>query len=171
MTTKTCTKCKTEKDSTYFYVDKRRPDGRGSWCRDCWIDQSRNYRDRIGTRGRREKDLKHLYGITVEEYEAMAKAQNNVCAICKNREKAVNPQSNKRQRLSVDHNHDTGKIRGLLCTRCNKALGLFYDDATLLSSAVEYLIQHKEDSDDDRGKNGTAPTGDPGTPANPAQPE
>ncbi len=60
------------------------------------------------------------YGITVEQYDAMLRQQNGLCAIC--------GRAPKRFRLAVDHDHETGEIRGLLCTRCNLGLGWFRDD-------------------------------------------
>jgi hypothetical protein len=71
------------------------------------------------------------YGITQEEYNSMVLIQNGVCAICKL------PPSKKR--LSIDHNHETGKIRGLLCSRCNLAIGGFRDSAQLLREAANYI--------------------------------
>jgi hypothetical protein len=72
------------------------------------------------------------YGITVEEYTAMLDKQDGVCAICKK------PDS---KRLSVDHSHQSGKVRGLLCTKCNTALGKFDDSVDLLNTAITYLME------------------------------
>lgn len=63
--------------------------------------------------------FKHRYGITIEQYDAMLAAQNGVCAIC------LNPPRGKMKRLSVDHCHATGRVRGLLCITCNRAIGYF----------------------------------------------
>ena len=78
--------------------------------------------------------LKHFYGITHEEYLAMEEAQGNCCAICKAPKASL-----KGRGWCTDHCHTTGKVRGLLCTSCNKGLGLFKDDPTKLEAAVEYL--------------------------------
>ena len=169
MEKKTCTKCKNERSLDEFYRDARRPDGRSYWCRECWVAFAKQRRDAKGPRGRKDEDLRLLYGITIQDYDRMLKEQNKVCAICKSKELLTNHVSKKRQRLSVDHDHATGKVRGLLCSRCNKALGLFYDDPSILKAATEYLIQHKEISNDDRGTNGTTPTGDPGTTEHPEE--
>jgi len=80
--------------------------------------------------------LKSRYGITLEEYEAMAQKQRNVCAICDQPEK-----DRYKRRLCVDHNHATGEIRGLLCHMCNTGLGKFIDNPVLLNSAAQYLIE------------------------------
>jgi hypothetical protein len=78
--------------------------------------------------------LKREYGLTKEDYLEMLKFQNGVCAICCNPEK--------KKRLAVDHCHNTGKIRGLLCTRCNTSIGRFNDDVELLQKAIDYLKTH-----------------------------
>jgi hypothetical protein len=70
------------------------------------------------------------YGITSAERDAMASAQGNACAICKRTET---------QPLHLDHCHETGKVRGLLCGPCNQGLGLFREDPNRLRAAAEYL--------------------------------
>lgn len=77
-----------------------------------------------------EKSFRILY----EDYEKMQIEQNNLCYICKNPET-----STRNNYLCVDHNHETGKIRGLLCNSCNRALGYFKDNITLLQNAINYL--------------------------------
>lgn len=81
--------------------------------------------------GGRERALKAKYGITVADYDAMLAKQNGVCAICK-----FPP---KRRRLAVDHNHKTGKVRGLLCWRCNYALGVLERSMPKLPIMLAYL--------------------------------
>ena len=78
------------------------------------------------------------YGITVEEYKNSYKEQNGLCAICGNSPKQ------KGWRLSVDHNHNTGKFRGLLCGNCNSALGMVDDNIEILQNMITYLNKHKE---------------------------
>jgi epoxyqueuosine reductase QueG len=80
-----------------------------------------------------EYELKYLHNITIDYYDELLKKQNGVCAICL---KACN----KNKRLSVDHDHKTGKVRGLLCNKCNRALGMFKDDPKLLRSAARYIL-------------------------------
>lgn len=79
--------------------------------------------------------LKNRYGITQKEYDTMSESQNHVCKICKL------PKNTANKKLAVDHNHKTGQIRGLLCDRCNRAIGLLkVDEGTeLLEKAIEYI--------------------------------
>ena len=83
---------------------------------------------------RNRKQQISVYGLTVEQYDTMLLEQNGVCAICLNPEK-----SSSKTFLSIDHDHKTGKIRGLLCDNCNKGLGHFYDNSSLLYNAINYL--------------------------------
>jgi len=76
--------------------------------------------------------LQNRYNITLKEYNLILKQQNNVCAICRQKR-------NKYKFLSVDHDHETGKIRGLLCGMCNAAIGLFREDIIILEDAIKYL--------------------------------
>ena len=80
---------------------------------------------------RRDTILKNRYGIVEFDYEELAKAQDNKCAIC-----GTPPV---KKRLDLDHCHETKKIRGLLCNNCNRGLGHFKDNPALLSKAIEYL--------------------------------
>lgn len=80
----------------------------------------------------RRSALLRLYGITPEIYDAMLKEQMGLCAICKHA-------SMDGTRLTVDHDHDTGQVRGLLCRSCNRALGLFRDKVENLAAATTYL--------------------------------
>lgn len=80
----------------------------------------------------RATHLKHKFGLSIEQYDSMMKAQNGVCMICKN------PCASGR-RLAVDHDHETNRVRGLLCMACNQALGFFRDNVSLLKAAIAYL--------------------------------
>lgn len=86
--------------------------------------------------------LKKLYGITLEEYERMHEAQGGVCAICKCAELKKHKITGEVMMLAVDHDHTTGKIRGLLCSQCNHGLGNFRDSRSLLQAASAYLFSH-----------------------------
>ena len=73
--------------------------------------------------------LRHEYGLTIEAYQAMKSGQGDVCAICRH---PFDP-------LNVDHCHDTGRVRGLLCRGCNIGLGAFKDRPERLAAAISYL--------------------------------
>lgn len=83
--------------------------------------------------------LKLTYGLTVEEYEAMFAKQDGRCAICRRPERALGRNRRNTRLLCVDHDHTTGRVRGLLCNHCNRGLGQFNDDAAALRQAAEYL--------------------------------
>lgn len=80
---------------------------------------------------------KTKYGITPEDYDRMLDDQNNVCKICQQPETKV--RRGKKMNLSIDHDHVSGKIRGLLCSNCNRGLGMFKDNQVSLRAAAEYL--------------------------------
>jgi hypothetical protein len=85
---------------------------------------------------RRRKGLWEYYKMTEAEYWAMHKNQGGVCWICGGKQKGRGAKNNV---LSVDHNHKTGKIRGLLCTNCNTGIGNLRDSIELLQKAIQYL--------------------------------
>ena len=87
------------------------------------------------------QDLKRNYKVTLEWYQKTLAEQNNVCAICAKPE--TTQIRNKTIAMAVDHCHTTGKVRGLLCTQCNRALGLFGDDPAALQAAIGYLGKHQ----------------------------
>lgn len=84
----------------------------------------------------RARNLRKNYGITIEQYDEMFKAQSGVCAVCL----GMNLSG---RRLAVDHNHATGKIRQLLCSRCNSSIGLAKENAQILYKLAEYLEKHE----------------------------
>jgi hypothetical protein len=83
----------------------------------------------------RKWDLKKKYGITIEQYDVLFQVQNGVCAICKRPERL-------KKNLAVDHNHETGKVRGLLCTQCNLALSHISEDIVIAESMINYIKSH-----------------------------
>jgi hypothetical protein len=84
------------------------------------------------------RNLKRAYTLTLEAYEAMVVAQDGKCAICK----SDNGDTNHKKKLFVDHDHQTGKVRALLCHRCNSGIGYMRDDVNLLRAAIAYLEEH-----------------------------
>lgn len=88
---------------------------------------------------RRARHIKDKYGITIEEYRGLLEAQNGKCKTCDCRHVA---NGNGRQRLYIDHDHITGKVRGLLCHWCNASMGLVGDDPARLRRLADYLEAH-----------------------------
>jgi hypothetical protein len=105
------------------------------------------FKNKIKENYLKNKDLsrnisyKLKYGITLEQYNNLLKEQNECCKICNKHEKQVS-----RNRLYVDHNHNTKEIRGLLCHNCNVAIGLLKEDCDIMIKMIEYLkIYDKKD--------------------------
>lgn len=162
--TKECRTCKTQRPIDAYGPDRRLFDGLSRECRDCrnirlreWsrakVDQDPAFRekrsqywqkfrqergDEWARKRNREHKLQMHYGITVEQYDEMLARQGGRCAICR-RTSAEAADVRKEYGLAVDHCHDTGRVRGLLCSSCNFGLGNFQDSADLLHEAVEYL--------------------------------
>lgn len=82
----------------------------------------------------RKHNLKRHYGITPEDYATQLAVQGGACAIC-----GTDNPSDRWDNFAVDHDHETGEVRGLLCGKCNKAIGLLSDDVSRLRSAIAYL--------------------------------
>ena len=128
---KRCSKCKIYKDNSLFYKHKGRPDGFYSQCKQC--------AEAAKTQETRQRGaLKFRYNITIEDYNEILLSQNNTCAICDATESGY-----KRKYFCVDHNHETNKIRGLLCYACNLGLGKFKDNIDTLKNAIKYLEKDK----------------------------
>jgi Recombination endonuclease VII len=83
---------------------------------------------------KREASYLRKYGITLVQYEEMLRAQGGVCALCK-----VPGKMGKYDKLDVDHDHETGRVRGLLCITCNHALGVLGDNSAALERALAYV--------------------------------
>ena len=84
----------------------------------------------------RKSALKRNYGLTPEQLDAMRLAQKDLCAICRK------PPTGRWSTLCVDHCHDTGRVRGLLCNNCNRAIGLLGDNETVIQAAAGYIRFH-----------------------------
>lgn len=98
------------------------------------IMSCKNYRPHNWT-GLQKRDvvIRKQYGITLAEYDELLKDQNYKCAICGNEDEVEG------RRLAIDHCHSQGHVRGLLCGKCNRGLGLFNDNPELLNNAIGYL--------------------------------
>jgi hypothetical protein len=94
-------------------------------------------------RAQRDGHLRRKFGISIDVYEEMLAAQGGVCGIC-------GREPNPSIALHVDHDHETGVIRGLTCFRCNQALGAFGEDMERLQKATDYLLRHDPEFQRDR---------------------
>ena len=96
-------------------------------CRSCYDKYC--YRAKPAARRRaQEYRVQKTYGLALEEVEAMAASQDHRCAIC-----------NEKKRLHIDHDHETGRVRGLLCVHCNSGLGQFADSPKMMFLGIRYL--------------------------------
>lgn len=137
-----CKRCKEEKNGSDFGFSCERKNGRTATCLACsrLLDRARYARD---TEKRRTQAkwgaIKQKFGLSRQEWEGMFKQQGGACAICN-----IVLADSIRTRACVDHDHSTGKVRGLLCPNCNQALGLIGDDLSAAENAVAYLKRHRE---------------------------
>lgn len=145
--TKRCPRCEQDKLFSAFGKDKTKKTGLSSYCLDCAkanrkINYAKNPTEEKAKLNRyysvnkersRHYSLKALYGLSAETYKEMLAQQNSSCKICKTHE------NNLKRRLFVDHCHETGKVRGLLCQYCNTMLGNAKDNVLVLQSAINYL--------------------------------
>lgn len=140
---RTCRKCLLEKPDELFGVDKTRSDNRHPYCKSCRSKYESN-QQKIGnrkpktTKPTKEKMQEYVrksrYRITKEEFEKMFSEQEGKCVICL--KEMITPH--------IDHNHETGQVRGLLCKSCNSSLGLMKDSITLLENAIKYLKERDD---------------------------
>lgn len=152
--TKTCTRCNVTKPLEEFAKNNRAKDGRHSRCKPCIAEVARDkrnedrdtynayqreYRRKAVAEGRaRPRDYRkeyltqYRYGLSREEYEEIV---NRPCAICGDYFEGA---------MHLDHCHETGKVRGGLCRRCNTGLGMFKDDIHRLTEAIRYLSESKD---------------------------
>lgn len=141
---KRCSKCKKNKNKNSFWKSSKSKSKFTSWCILCFLryretrrEEARKYGIEYRGNPNNKKKIKgyllqHKYGITIKEYDIFKNRQNNKCAICEVR-------GVKGKKLGVDHCHKTGKIRGLLCDRCNLVLGKINDDVMVAKKIIKYL--------------------------------
>lgn len=132
MDTKTCIRCAKPQPLDFFYANK-------NTCRPCRAEIQRASRNRKPGYHRRA-NLKHRYGITPEEYESILIQQNFACAICEVEISHALEYKTDRS-VAVDHNHDTGEVRGILCSKCNLVLGHARENTEILYKSIVYLSE------------------------------
>ena len=115
---KQCLRCKLDKPKQMFLLNKSTSDGFNGWCKECTKDVI----------------LQQKYGISLQKYNDILQQQGHKCAICRTT-KALGPTNE----FVVDHDHQTGKVRGLLCNHCNTGLGKLGDTIEALERAIKYL--------------------------------
>ena len=135
---KLCVRCKTERPHADFSKDKNRKDGLYVYCKMCMRLWSREFRLKKPNSAK-HSEIKYKYGLTLEEYNLKLVDQGNCCAIC-----GTDVPGGGHENLYVDHNHDTGKVRGLLCRNCNLMIGHAKDNKDILESAIKYLTRWDE---------------------------
>lgn len=135
-----CSKCKNKKPPDDFPRDKNRKSGRYPTCKKCRAEQARK-RYQLGYREKklvsvRATNLRKQYGLSIDQFDALLAAQEGRCAICRE-----GPKEGTKTPWYVDHDHKTGKVRGILCINCNVALGHLKDSPKLCVAAAQYLLR------------------------------
>lgn len=148
---KRCASCKLDLPPSSFTADPRMKSGLKSYCRDCCrLDAGRRraanpqgyrayqnaYRKSVYTTEWRRDQAIRKYGLTRADYDAMLAAQEGCCAICR----ADRPGG--KGDWHIDHDHETGRVRALLCANCNVGIGMFGHDPARLLAAITYLEHH-----------------------------
>lgn len=166
--TKVCTKCTVAQPLDEFYVNNTRSGQRMAACKSCqraaasewkrknpdrarkqlyeWRDKNMDKMTAATERWRERNPEKQAanarryglrrFGLTPEQYDDMLAAQQFSCAICRKHQTLF------KRRLAVDHHHETGKVRALLCDNCNKGIGCLQEDPEIFAAAVAYLKEH-----------------------------
>lgn len=151
---KCCSACKKSLPLSSFNKNKNMTDGLQNYCRDCHRAFGRacyqRHKEKLKPAARernrewnkqhgRDANLRQKYGVTEQRFNQASAAIGGACEIC-------GKQCGVHKNLSVDHDHDTGFVRGLLCMKCNAGIGKFGDSADLLRSALEYMERTDSDS-------------------------
>lgn len=138
---KICSSCGLEKPLDDFYKLSGTPDGRQYVCIKCQKERWKKYTASPRAKEARYKaDVHRIYGVSGKQLEELRQAQDNKCAGCGHEDVP----SSKTKKLQLDHDHKTGKPRGLLCGNCNKCLGLVGDVPQVLRTLADYLETHSK---------------------------
>lgn len=133
--TKVCSKCWLVKPTFGFTTSTRNKDKLAGWCKVC---RNAYFAQRYNGVYAKNKTLAR-YGVDSFMYEQMLAEQGGACAICKTTDAGIHNGSGKVKAFDVDHDHKTGVVRGLLCNRCNRGIGMLGDDTRTLLNAHAYL--------------------------------
>lgn len=136
MYTKICKKCGLSFNLDCFQKDITKKEGVRPECKTCTAS---NRKSRYSKTITRQRNLEKNFGKgVVDTYKEMFEEQGGVCAICKS------PENGRYVHLSIDHCHNTSKIRGLLCNNCNRGIGLLKDSPLFLREAANYVEKHEQ---------------------------
>lgn len=147
---KRCPECGESKSLEEFYRSKNASDGDSGYCKPCSLSRQREWRakdadhlkayersrPKVDYETRRAAQLRREYGIEPQDFDRMVSDQGGRCAVC---DEQPEPIRGRRIGLFVDHCHDTGEVRGLLCSRCNTGIGQMRDDPRIMRAAIAYV--------------------------------
>ena len=142
--TRVCTSCQIEKPFADFHRAKKGKFGLQSHCKPCAIAASMKRHKARPIEAKRLIKRRHILkkqGLSEELYELIWDLQEGKCAVCARPETGTSGIHRTPCQLAVDHDHASGMVLGLLCSRCNTGIGLFRDDPKLLNAAQEYLFR------------------------------
>lgn len=129
--TKICKTCGVEKDVKEYQKDITKKDHLRPYCKEC---TSKRRKQLLSKETIRQRNLEKNFGKgALDVYKKLFEEQKGVCAICSS------PENGRYSHLSIDHNHDTNQIRGLLCNNCNRGIGLLKDNPELMRRAADYV--------------------------------
>ena len=127
-----------------FHKNRKTWDGKNARCKKCHS----HYNRCLAPQNPTQRSLRRKYGISQEQYRAIWEKQDHCCLICGNQINQMGSGGDHKTLAHVDHDHQTGRIRGLLCGKCNMALGLLMDKIELLQKCIAYLSEHSGESTD-----------------------
>jgi hypothetical protein len=133
---KKCYLCKTIKECDSFYKSKTGAQKRRGECKQCSNNVTKNYQAKYPELKKtydQNHRLKNIFGITIEQYTELGNKHGWKCCICEKTE------TENKRKLAIDHDHSTGRIRGILCGNCNRGIGNLKDSVSLLQKAINYL--------------------------------
>jgi len=123
---KKCSKCGIQKPLSEFYKDNSRKDKHQTKCKPC--HENVKFKSKVGA-----------YGISVTKFYEILDEQNHKCCICE--EDLIT-----KKHRHIDHDHKTGKVRGILCHHCNTAIGLFKENVNIMKQAIDYISHHENEN-------------------------
>lgn len=133
----TCSGCKQTKQAHSFTKDVTRPTGYRARCKPCQritVNANNKKKRELDPSWVRRNHMKYVYGLSLEEWGVLFEKQGEKCRVCK----SPSPRT-KRAVWHTDHNHLTGKVRGILCSHCNQMLGMAHEDTAIMLAGAEYL--------------------------------